>query len=167
MIFKSSKKFKQPTYILLNATKKIYRTICSYRHKYIFKGRSKVKKNTQYNMKLKSFTQMHILLNFQNCALYYCVTNEIDTAICFLSTCYKKSESQWVYFLSCCTILTQLGFCWVKLKQHPCWHYEKNNNMIWNDRGSYKYSTNTKRQIHEIITYVYSLKILDNIYTTH
>lgn len=49
------------------------------------KGEAKLK-NTQYNMKLKSFTQMHILLNFQNCALYYCVTNERDTAICFLST---------------------------------------------------------------------------------
>lgn len=32
------------------------------------KGEAKLK-NTQYNMKLKSFTQMHILLNFQNCAL--------------------------------------------------------------------------------------------------
>lgn len=47
MIFKSDKKFKLPTYISLNATKKIF--IVQYAlmetNTYVFKGRSKVKNN--------------------------------------------------------------------------------------------------------------------------
>lgn len=45
MIFKSDKKFKLPTYISLNATKKIFIVQYALMETNVFKGRSKVKNN--------------------------------------------------------------------------------------------------------------------------